>query len=89
MSNGTGPAVVGKRDLLQLADPGQKGRGPYCFLSGTLTANPVACAAGLATLDVLRHPGVYDRLRHIGGRLAGSVVGRDAPLAVRLQLDIC
>src|SRR5439155_8135282 len=44
-------AVVGKREILQLADPQQKGRGRYCFLSGTLTANPVACAAGLATLE--------------------------------------
>src|SRR5262245_56051836 len=63
-------AIVGKRELLQLADPGQKGRGRYCFLSGTLTANPVACAAGLATLNVLRQGGVYERLQLVGERLA-------------------
>src|SRR5262249_32327205 len=58
-------AIVGKRDLLQLADPNQKGRGRYCFLSGTLTGNPVACAAGLATLKVLRQAGVYERLHFL------------------------
>jgi glutamate-1-semialdehyde 2,1-aminomutase len=63
-------AVVGSRELLQLADPRQKGRGPYCFLSGTLTGNPVACAAGLATLGILQQPGVYDRLHAVGRRLA-------------------
>jgi glutamate-1-semialdehyde 2,1-aminomutase len=63
-------AVVGRRELLQLADPRQKGRGRSCFLSGTLTGNPVACAAGRATLGVLRQPGVYERLRGLGGRLA-------------------
>src|SRR5262249_39069201 len=62
-------AVVGKRELLQLADPQQKGRGRYCFLSGTLTGNPVACAAGLATLKVLRQAGVYERLHFLGRRL--------------------
>src|SRR5262249_46957026 len=63
-------AVAGRRDLLQLADPGQKGRGRYCFLSGTLTGNPVACAAGLATLEVLRQQGAYQRLHALGERLA-------------------
>jgi glutamate-1-semialdehyde 2,1-aminomutase len=63
-------AVVGRRDLLQLADPRQKGEGRYCFLSGTLTGNPVAAAAGLAALKVLEQPGVYERLHALGQRLA-------------------
>jgi glutamate-1-semialdehyde 2,1-aminomutase len=79
-------AVVGKGELLRQADPGRKGRGTYCFVSGTLTGNPVACAAGLATLGVLRQPGVYERLHAAGRRLAGGLrqAGTDAgvPLAV-------
>jgi glutamate-1-semialdehyde 2,1-aminomutase len=63
-------AIVGKREIMQQADPRQKGRGRYCFLSGTLTANPVACAAGLATLNVLRQAGVYERLHSLSRRLA-------------------
>src|SRR5205823_360326 len=66
-------AVVGRKELLQLADPGQKGRDRYCFLSGTLTGNPVACAAGLAALSALRHPGTYERLHALGQRLAAGL----------------
>jgi glutamate-1-semialdehyde 2,1-aminomutase len=79
-------AVVGKRELLQLADPRQKGRGPYCFLSGTLTGNPVACAAGRATLEELRKPETYQRLHALGERLRQGLmtVGKNAgtPLQV-------
>jgi len=79
-------AVVGRKDLLQLADPGQKGKGRYCFLSGTLTGNPVACAAGLATLGVLRQPGVYERLHSLGQRLAEELHRGGAAAGVPLQV---
>jgi glutamate-1-semialdehyde 2,1-aminomutase len=79
-------AVVGRRDLLQLADPGQKGRGRYCFLSGTLTGNPVASAAGLATLEVLRHSGAYERLFALGERLAQGLRRAGAAAGVPLQV---
>jgi glutamate-1-semialdehyde 2,1-aminomutase len=82
-------AVVGKADLLKLADPRQKGHGPYCFLSGTLTANPVACAAGLAALQVLEQPGVYARLHAIGRRLAEGLrqAGRRAGVPLQVLGD--
>jgi glutamate-1-semialdehyde 2,1-aminomutase len=79
-------AIVGKRELLQLADPQQKGRGRYVFLSGTLTANPVACAAGLATLKVLRQAGVYDRLHFLGRRLTEGL--RQAGAAAGIPLRV-
>jgi glutamate-1-semialdehyde 2,1-aminomutase len=79
-------AVVGKREILQLADPRQKGRGPYCFLSGTLTANPISCAAGLATLNVLRQPGVFERLHQLGERLARGLRQAAADAAVPIQV---
>lgn len=67
-------AIAGKRAILQLADPGQRSRGgKYCFLSGTLTGNPVACAAGLATLEVLEDACCYERLRSISKRLAAGI----------------
>ena len=80
-------AIVGKREILQLADPQQKGRGGrYCFLSGTLTANPVACAAGLATLNVLRQAGVYERLHLISQRLADGLRQAGAGAGIPLQV---
>ena len=79
-------AIVGKREILQLADPRQKGRGPYCFMSGTLTANPISCAAGLATLNVLRQPGTYERLQQLGQRLAQGLRKAGADAGVPLQV---
>ncbi len=82
-------AVVGRRDILELADPTRKGRDTYCFLSGTLTGNPVAAAAGVATLNVLQQDGVYDRLRYIGESLARGIerIGRDAGIPIRVLGD--
>jgi glutamate-1-semialdehyde 2,1-aminomutase len=79
-------AIVGKLELLQLADPQQKGRGRYCFLSGTLTGNPVACAAGLATLNVLRQAGVYERLHFLGRRLTEGLRQAGADAGIPLQV---
>lgn len=82
-------AVAGKRELLNLADPQQKGRGPYCFLSGTLTGNPIACAAGLATLQVLQGAGVYPRLHALGQQLARGLAqaGQDNGIALQVLGD--
>jgi glutamate-1-semialdehyde 2,1-aminomutase len=79
-------AVAGRRELLQPADPRQKGHGRYCFMSGTFSGNPVACAAGLAALEVLRQPGVYERLHHMGRRLAEGLHQAGAAVGVPLQV---
>lgn len=79
-------AIVGKRELVQLADPRQKGRGRYCFLSGTLTGHPVACAAGLATLQVLHQAGVYERLHFLGRRLTEGLCQAGADAGIPLQV---
>ena len=46
----------------------------YVSQTGTLNGNPIACAAGLATLAELRKEGAYDRLRETGSRLRTSLV---------------
>ena len=62
-------AVCGRADILDCADPGRKGKAPYVFISGTFNGNPISAAAGLATLDGLRQPGVYERLFEVAARL--------------------
>lgn len=71
-------AVVGRGDILAAADPRRRGHGPYCFLSGTLTGNPIAAAAGLASLELLEQPGVYERLHHLGDQVRQGIesIGR-------------
>lgn len=61
-------AVVGKADIMaRFASPDADGL--TVAQVGTLNGNPVAAAAGLATLKVLQQPGTYERLRQIGQRL--------------------
>jgi glutamate-1-semialdehyde 2,1-aminomutase len=57
-------AYGGRRDLMEQIAP----LGPV-YQAGTLSGNPLAMAAGLATLDVLRRPGTYERLETLGERL--------------------
>ncbi|MGB9711967.1 MAG: glutamate-1-semialdehyde 2,1-aminomutase [Dissulfurimicrobium sp.] len=50
-------AYGGKEEIMQYVAPA----GPM-YQAGTLSGNPLAVAAGLATLDVLSRPGVYEVL---------------------------
>ncbi|MEO7432139.1 MAG: glutamate-1-semialdehyde 2,1-aminomutase, partial [Dokdonella sp.] len=50
-------AYGGRRDVMQMIAPA----GPV-YQAGTLSGNPVAMAAGLAMLDLIRTPGFHDEL---------------------------
>jgi len=57
-------AYGGRRDLMEHVAP----LGGV-YQAGTLSGNPLAVAAGLATLERLREPGVYGRLERLGAML--------------------
>jgi glutamate-1-semialdehyde 2,1-aminomutase len=61
-------AVCGRADIMRHFDRGQVGDNVLPQI-GTLSGNPVASAAGLATLEVLREPGTYERVFATGRRL--------------------
>jgi glutamate-1-semialdehyde 2,1-aminomutase len=75
-------AVVGRRDVMERADMSKRGQPGYAYFSGTLNGNPVACAAGLATLAELERPGAYEHLFAIGARARDGLESafRDAGL---------
>ncbi len=58
-------AYGGRRDLMEQVAPS----GPV-YQAGTLSGNPLAMAAGVAVLDVLREGSVYAQLEEMGARLA-------------------
>ncbi len=61
-------AVVGKEEFMApFAKPDADGM--VVGQVGTLNGNPVAAAAGLATLRVLKQPGSYERLHEAGRRV--------------------
>jgi glutamate-1-semialdehyde 2,1-aminomutase len=67
-------AVAGRADVMAVLDARSRPREQVVWATNTLNGNPVCAAAGLAALDVLAEPGVYDRLRRIGGRLRRGLV---------------
>jgi glutamate-1-semialdehyde 2,1-aminomutase len=61
-------AYGGRRDLMALVAPA----GPM-YQAGTLSGNPLAMAAGLATLDVLAEPGVWEAAERWAARAADAL----------------
>jgi glutamate-1-semialdehyde 2,1-aminomutase len=45
------------------------------YQAGTLSGNPVAMAAGIATIDELSKPGIYDQLQASTDKLADGLLG--------------
>jgi glutamate-1-semialdehyde 2,1-aminomutase len=62
-------AVGGRADLMDLLAP----TGPV-YQAGTLSGNPISVRAGLETLRLLTHPGVYQQLEKSGESLAKGLV---------------
>lgn len=62
-------AFAGRADIMDRLSP----LGPV-YQAGTLSGNPLACAAGLASLRLLE-PSVYDRLEVLGARLEAALSG--------------
>ena len=61
-------AVVGSTEMMSCFSR-PDARGVAVAQVGTLNGNPIAAAAGLATLEILRRPGSYERLLAVGDRL--------------------
>ena len=67
-------AVLGGSDILSVFDRGVSGEETYVNQIGTLNGNPVACAAGLATLAVMREEGTYHKIHGAGAAIRGALV---------------
>lgn len=67
-------AVVGRSDIMGVLDARRRPKSETVWATNTLNGNPVCAAAGLAALDVLSQPGVYDRLHKLGSRLRAGMI---------------
>ncbi|MGH2537174.1 MAG: glutamate-1-semialdehyde 2,1-aminomutase [Candidatus Promineifilaceae bacterium] len=68
-------AYGGRRDIMELVAP----LGPV-YQAGTLSGNPLAMTAGIATLTELQRPGVWDGLEEAGDKLLAGL-GASARIA--------
>jgi len=62
-------AVAGPAEIMALFDQERVGDERYLPQIGTLSGNPVAAVAGLATLNILKRAGVYDKVFATGREL--------------------
>ena len=66
-------AIAGRAEIMAHFDRDRVGDEGFLMQVGTLSGNPVAAAAGLATLEILRRPGAYERLFATGRELMGTL----------------
>lgn len=74
-------AYGGRREIMEMIAP----LGPV-YQAGTLAGNPLAMAAGIATLRQLQSPGVYERLEELSSALAEGL--RRAARAAEVPVTI-
>ncbi|WP_193556315.1 glutamate-1-semialdehyde 2,1-aminomutase [Paenibacillus ginsengarvi] len=61
-------AYGGRREIMERVAP----LGP-AYQAGTMAGNPASIRAGIACLETLRQPGVYDKLESLAARLADGI----------------
>ena len=66
-------AVAGPTAILELADTTKNSKKGHVLINGTMHGNPLAAAAGLATLKQLKAPGFYKALNDWTGTLRDEV----------------
>ncbi len=75
-------AYGGRREIMDQVAP----VGPV-YQAGTLSGNPLATAAGLATLRVLSRPGIYDVLEERMAMLAAGLEGLSARYGITNRIQ--
>jgi glutamate-1-semialdehyde 2,1-aminomutase len=75
-------AYGGRSDIMDRVAPA----GPV-YQAGTLSGNPLAVAAGLATLRRLQKENPYDKLESLGARLEGGLLGAAAQANVPARMN--
>jgi glutamate-1-semialdehyde 2,1-aminomutase len=78
-------AIGGKREIMALFDKAAVGEERFLTQIGTLSGNPVAAVAGLATLEVLREPGTYEKVFAAGRSLMDGIAKLIAEAGIPAQ----
>jgi glutamate-1-semialdehyde 2,1-aminomutase len=73
-------AYGGRRDIMEMVAPS----GPV-YQAGTLSGNPLAMSAGIATLEALQAPGLWDELVSMTVKLAHGITIRAQAAGIPLQ----
>ena len=75
-------AYGGRADIMAQIAP----TGPV-YQAGTLSGNPLAMAAGIATLEQLQKEGIYESLEKASARLAAGLAAAAENAGIAVQVD--
>jgi len=78
--------IAGTDAIMAHFDKDRVGEEGFTYQVGTLSGNPVASAAGLATLEVLRRPGAYDRIQATGRAIMRALEQNFARVGIPAQV---
>ena len=79
-------AIAGRADIMKHFDRLAMDDEDFIFQVGTLSGNPVAAVAGLATLDVLKRPGAYGQVFATGRELMSALSGLLRNAGIKAQV---
>jgi glutamate-1-semialdehyde 2,1-aminomutase len=68
-------AIAGRADIMAHFDKGAVAEDRFMMQVGTLSGNPIAAAAGLKTLEILKRPGAYEQIFKTGRALMQGYAG--------------
>ncbi|MEZ5850511.1 MAG: aminotransferase class III-fold pyridoxal phosphate-dependent enzyme [Hyphomicrobiaceae bacterium] len=66
-------AIAGRADIMKHFNKAAVPEDEFTVQIGTLSGNPVASAAGLATMEILKRPGAYEKLWGTGRQLMDAL----------------
>jgi glutamate-1-semialdehyde 2,1-aminomutase len=66
-------AIAGKAEIMAHFDKAKVGAEGFMPQIGTLSGNPIASVAGLATLKILKRPGAYEKLHATGNAIRSGL----------------
>lgn len=66
-------AIAGKADVMKHFDKNRSGADGFLMQIGTLSGNPLAAAAGLKTMEILRREGQYEKLFANGETIMNAI----------------
>ena len=89
-------AIAGKSEIMSHFDERAVSSEDFLMQHGTLNGNPIAAAAGLKTLEILRRPGQYKKLESLGQEVISLFIDNLSNIGHKYQIvglpmlfDIC
>ena len=79
-------AVTGSAEIMKHFDKTQVDEDGFLPQIGTLSGNPVDAVAGLATLEILKRPGAYEKVFATGNRLMDGLRTTLADAGIKAQV---